>query len=191
MTSYLSNGSHKAHAISQGIQLLSLLCCTHFSFTIYVSSTFYIPSIVLGAGDWTVSRRTRFWRHSLFLELPCLGLGMRGRTPHHTSVSCLTGPLSPQMPLLLPLPSLLLHSPCLMNLFLVHFLLSICLFPHGLCLFTCQKALFLPLCLPCTGTFSLICHTVFSVPGCSSSRPPLLENKSHLAYYSGRLFFFL
>lgn len=97
-----------------------------FSFTTYVLSTFYIPSIVLGTGDWTVSR-TRFWRYLLFPELPCLGLGMGGRTPHHTSVPCLIGPLSPQMPLLFPIPSLLLHSSCLVNLFLVNFLLCICL----------------------------------------------------------------
>lgn len=41
MTSYLSNGSHKAHAISQGIQLLSLLCCTTF----HLPSMFRAPSI--------------------------------------------------------------------------------------------------------------------------------------------------
>lgn len=56
----------------------------------------------------------------------------------------------------------------------------VCSLARGLCSFLYA--------LPCTGTFSLICHTVFSVPWCSSSRPPLLENKSRLAYYSD--FFF-
>lgn len=61
--SHLGDGSYAAHNLSQGIQLPSLFCRYHFSFTTCVLSTHYIPGVVLGAGDWTVCKRTRLWRY--------------------------------------------------------------------------------------------------------------------------------
>lgn len=176
--SHLGDGSYAAHNLSQGIQLPSLFCRYHFSFTTCVLSTHYIPGVVLGAGDWTVCKRTRLWR---YWSSSTRVWGCQGGSPP----PCIC-PLS----LLCPIPSLLLPSPCLMNLFLVHSPLSICLLlsPHSSSLHLPEG--FVPPFVPslCMETFSLICH-MFSVPTCSSSGPALLENKSHLAYFWGRLSF--
>lgn len=131
--SHLSDGSHAAHGLSQGIQLLSLFCRYHFSFTICALNTPYIPGIVLGAGDWTVCKRTRFWS----LELLYSGLRVPGRNSSmhlspafaaHHCLSCYSVPVSWTWFWFTP--------SCLFASF----------YPHSLCLFTCQRALFLPLC---------------------------------------------
>lgn len=127
------------------IQLSYRFCIYHFSFNNYILSTHYIPGIVLGAGDGG----TDSGRYLLPLSrVPSLGLGMWERKPHRTSAPLPDwASLSTESPLLPPFPFLLLLSPCCTNLF---WLPCSCLFasfcPHSLDFFTCQRALFLPLC---------------------------------------------
>lgn len=152
--------------ISLSTQQLSFMCQALFQ--------------VLGREWW---REPDSGRYLLLLELPRLGLGTwERRVP--TSALCLTGPLSPQTPLLLHTSSLLLLSPSPWIWF--GFtpscpLVSYC--PCRLRLFICQSS---SLCaLLCMDTFSLICPPLFPVP--VFFLLPHLGNKSLLANCSGKL----
>lgn len=149
-------------AFLRGFSFLIFFCTYHFSYKPCVLSTHYIPDIVLGAEDWTLNKRTRFWRYLFVLSgAPVWGGNVRkGALPH-----------------ICPLPagaSLHRHlccSPFCLSCYSVPasriwfwFTLS-CLFasfcPHPL--FSCQRALFLPLCPSLHGNiFPHLSHRVLN-----------------------------
>ena len=140
------------HGVSQGIQLSFLFCMYHFSFNNCVLSIHYIPGS--RCWGWNNEQENQILDGTFSFSLePQFGFG---NVREEASPGICPQPdwfsLS-WMAFLLPVPSLLLFNPCPMKLFLVPFLLSICLYLCCLCLFTCQSALFLPVPFSARGHF--------------------------------------